>query len=111
MVRFRATGYGRRPRWIHPGMKDMHAFFSSARGKFLSFGIATGVVVSFTVTLIVVIWEWLENPGGIFHDENGTNWGFVLDTAISWLVPTFIYVAVIASIAHLVGPAIRRRRS
>lgn len=74
------------------------------------FGIATGAVMSFAVTLIVVVWEWLENPGGIFHNENGTNWGFVLDTAISWFVPTFMYVAVIASIAHLLWWAVRKRR-
>lgn len=91
-------------------MKYMHVLISSARGNFLWFGIATGAVLSFAVTLVVVVWEWLENPGGIFHNENGTNWGFVLDTAISWFVPTFIHVAVIASIAHLLWSAIRKRR-
>ena len=74
------------------------------------FGIATGAVMSFVVTLIVVVWEWLENPGGIFHNENETNWGFVIDTAISWFVPTFIHFAVIASIGHLLWSAIRKRR-
>ena len=83
---------------------------SETRASFLWFGITTGALVSAIVTLIVVIWEWLENPGGIFHDENGTNWGFVLDTATSWLVPTFIYVAVIAAISHLAWSAIGRRR-
>ena len=55
-------------------------------------GMQSAAVMFFTVTLIVVVWEWLENPGGIFHNENGINWGFVLDTAISWLVPIFVYV-------------------
>ena len=73
------------------------------------FGIAAGAVVSFTVTLIIVVWEWLENPGGIFHDENGTNWNFILDTAISWFVPTFIFVGIIASAAHLLWSLIRNR--
>jgi hypothetical protein len=92
-------------------MKDMRIFFSSTRAAFFRFGIAAGVVVSFAVTLIVVIWEWLENPGGIFHNDNGTNWEFVLDTAISWFVPTFVHVAVIASIAHLLWSAFRRYRN
>ena len=64
-------------------------------------GPATGVVVSSAVTLFVVTWEWLENPGGIFRGEGGTNWGFVLDTAISWFVPTLIYAALVASGFHI----------
>ena len=91
-------------------MKDMRIFFSSKRAAFLWFGVAAGAAVSLAITIIVVVWEWLENPGGIFHNEDGTNWGFVLDTAVSWFVPTFIHVAVIASIVHLVWSAIRRRR-
>ena len=79
--------------------------------NFWVFGIVSGAFLSTTVTLIAVVWEWLENPGGIFHTANGTNWGFVFDTAISWLVPTFIYVAVFASILHLGWSAIRRRRN
>lgn len=73
-------------------------------------GLAVGALVSATVTVIVVVWEWLENPGGIFRSANGTNWGFVYDTAISWLVPTFIYVAVIASVLHLVWFGVGRHR-
>ncbi len=60
----------------------------------------TAFVVSIVLTLIIVIWEWLENPGGIFHDQQGTNWHFVYDTAISWFVPTFIYVAIISAVLY-----------
>lgn len=83
---------------------------SRIKATFWSFGIATGTLISAAVTLIMVVWEWLEKPGGIFRNETETNWGFVLDTAISWLVPTFIYAAVIASVAHLAWSAITRRR-
>lgn len=62
---------------------------------------ATGALVSAIVTVIVVIWEWIENPGGIFHSELGTNWQFVSDTAISWFVPTLVYVTVIVSVSQL----------
>ena len=73
-------------------------------------GLAAGAVVSSIVTVIVVIWEWRENPGGIFHSETGTNWEFVVDTAVSWFVPTFVYVAFIASGLHLAWSAVRKRR-
>jgi hypothetical protein len=73
-------------------------------------GLAVGAAVSAAVTLVITIWEWLENPGGIFHDETGTRWNFVVDTAVSWFVPTFIYVAVIASALHLAWIAARTLR-
>ena len=78
--------------------------------KFWWLGIAAGAAVSSAVTVIVVIWEWIENPGGIFHSEVGTNWEFVLDTAISWFVPTFVYVAIFASVSHLAWSVVRKRR-
>lgn len=74
-------------------------------------GLAVGAAVSASVTVIVVLWEWLENPGGIFHGETGTNWQFVFDTAISWFIPTFVYVTVIASVSHLAWSVVRRYRS
>jgi hypothetical protein len=73
-------------------------------------GLAVGAIVSSSVTVIVVVWEWLENPGGIFHSEVGTNWEFVFDTAISWFIPTFIYATIIASVLHLAGSFIEQRR-
>ena len=64
-------------------------------------GPVTGALVSATVTIVVVIWELIENPGGIFRSEFGTNWQFVYETAISWFVPTLVYVAVIVSVSQL----------
>jgi hypothetical protein len=70
-------------------------------------GLAAGAAISSTVTVIIVIWEWLENPGGIFRNELGTNWNFVFDTAISWLVPTFVYSALVASGLHIAWSVVR----
>jgi hypothetical protein len=67
-----------------------------------------GALIAAGVTVIMVIWEWLENPGGIFRSENGTNWGFVFDTATSWFIPTFIYAAVVAFVAYSAWLALRR---
>jgi len=73
-------------------------------------GPATGVFLSVTVTVIVVIWELIENPGGIFRSELGTSWQFVSDTAISWFVPTFVYVTVIVSVSHLAWHFVKKNR-
>tara|TARA_R100001143_G_scaffold31270_1_gene30449 strand:- start:20432 stop:20716 length:285 start_codon:yes stop_codon:yes gene_type:complete len=83
--------------------------------KFWLFGPIMGVISASIAALIFTVWDWLENPGGIFRDANGTNWNFVYDTAVSWFVPTFITVAIIASAGHILFSvvllAIRRRLS
>jgi len=79
----------------------MRSVFKVCAKRFWSFGIGIGTSVSLAVTVFVTSWEWIANPGGIFRDANGTNWQFVYDTAISWLIPTFLYTAVAASIVHL----------
>ena len=77
------------------------------RSHFIFFGLASGAVIAIPLTLIMCVWEWIENPGGIFHGPGGTNWSFVFDTAMSWFVPTFLYVAVIASVLHLLHTGVR----
>ncbi len=64
-------------------------------------GVVVGTTVSITVTLIVTVWEWIENPGGIFRGSQGTNWNFIADTALSWITPTFFYATSIAYAAIL----------
>lgn len=77
--------------------------------QFFSFSLYTGFSVAFLLTLIITLWEWLENPSGIFHNQNGTNWRFVFDTSISWFIPTFINVVLIAAAGHLLFSFIKRR--
>ena len=71
------------------------------KSKFFFTGLLFGAAVALSVTLVICVWEWLENPGGIFRGDDGTNWGFVFDTAISWLVPTFLYAVLIAWLVEL----------
>lgn len=79
--------------------------------RFLLFGMVAGAIVSAVITLIVVLWEWLENPGGIFRNDQGTNWQFMFDTTISWFVPVFFCTAIVALIARLAWSAIRHQRN
>lgn len=72
----------------------------AALGRSLRFGLLFGLLLSVTVAAVMCVWEWLENPGGIFHDADGTNWGFVYDTATSWFVPTVSPSVVLATVAH-----------
>jgi len=70
--------------------------------KLWLFGPTMGILFASLSALIFTVWDWLENPGGIFRDSSGTNWNFVYDTAASWFLPTFLDVTVIASAGHIV---------
>lgn len=74
------------------------------------FGLVAGACIATLVTAVVTTWEWLENPGGIFHDASGTNWRFIMATATSWLIPTFMYAAVVAAAVRLLWGFIHGRR-
>ena len=71
------------------------------RNYFAEFGLALAAAVAILVAILASVWEWIENPGGIFHNSEGTNWQFVFETAWSWWIPTFVYTVVLASLAHL----------
>ena len=78
--------------------------------RFWLFGLAAGAAIATLVTVIMCAWEWLENPGGIFRDASGTNWNFVYDTALSWFLPVFGWVAVIAALTHLAWSRLQKYR-
>ena len=92
-------------------MRIIRTSLMMIRTRFWVFGVAAGALVSTAVTLIIVTWEWLENPGGVFRNESTTNWPFIVDTAISWFVPLFIYTAIVASFARLAWSVFMSRRS
>lgn len=49
----------------------------------------------------VTLWDWVQNPAGIFRGPEGTNWQFVVDTALSWFLPTFLVVAIVGALLHM----------
>jgi len=59
-------------------------------------GVAIGVFVGLVVAFIMTFLDWRLNPGGIFHNAQGTNWTVVADTAISWFAPMSIIVSATA---------------
>jgi hypothetical protein len=69
--------------------------------NFIVFGLLTGTAFACIVTLSVTTWEVIQNPGGIFRGPEGMNWGFIRDTAVSWLLPTFTDAVIVASVGHL----------
>ena len=46
-----------------------------------------GIVVGLIVALGMTYVDWRHNPQGLFHNEDGTHWRVVIETAISWFVP------------------------
>jgi H+/Cl- antiporter ClcA len=65
-------------------------------------GLAAGLLVAAAMTIL----DWRANPSGLFHDESGTNWLIVGETALSWFWPValaalLITVAVYAALTVL----------
>ena len=87
-------------------MRDAIELFMNLR-KSIKFALLTGTLVSVLVTLTVTVWEWIENPGGIFHGTEGTNWNFVFETALSWLVPTLVWATIVVFAFHVLASAMR----
>ncbi|MEQ8407778.1 MAG: hypothetical protein RKH07_05840 [Gammaproteobacteria bacterium] len=79
------------------------AFKSNWRAQLISsWLIATKVAfcIALFLTLLFTGWDWLANPSGIFHDDTGTNWRFVYDTAESWFLPAFFSSFVTIALIH-----------
>ena len=70
----------------------------------LFFSVASSLVVAFLVGAGFAVYDWRLNPGGIFRGPEGTNWQFMYETTVSWLVPTFLsLLPVTIGIAWLIG--------
>jgi len=59
-----------------------------------------GVVVGLAIAAFMTFLDWRTNPGGIFHGADSTNWSVVMETAISWFVPTAGVVGVLSALRH-----------
>lgn len=57
-------------------------------------GIVAGLLVAVTMTAL----DWRLNPGGIFHNETGTSWRIVFETAYSWFLPVTMAVSTVLAV-------------
>ncbi|MBW3139204.1 hypothetical protein [Ferrimonas balearica] len=57
-------------------------------GRAMMLGASVGILLACGLALLMALWDWWENPGGIFRSDRGTQWHFVWDTFISWFAPT-----------------------
>ena len=59
-------------------------------------GLTTGLLVSIPMTIS----DWRLNPSGLFHNEQGTDWAIVTETAFSWFWPVALVALVATVIIH-----------
>ncbi|MBC3767117.1 hypothetical protein [Neptunicella marina] len=64
-------------------------------GFYLKNSLIKSVIVSVLIAAVVTLLEWFNNPSGIFHDNNGTHWSFVMDTFSSWWWPLMLCLVLI----------------
>ncbi len=57
----------------------------------------------------MTIADWWLNPAGIFHDERGTDWAVVFETAGSWFWPVFLATFLLAVVIHILVSRVRNR--
>lgn len=76
--------------------------------RFAATTLGGAALLALLLALINTVWDWLENPGGIFRGPDGTDWSIVAETAWSWLGPSFLYGWLLFALAWLTGAAARR---
>jgi hypothetical protein len=55
--------------------------------------------------------DWRLNPAGLFHDATGTDWGVVLETAMSWFLPVTAVATPLFAAALFLIARVRARGS
>jgi len=65
--------------------------------KQAALAVGAGVVLGCIVATVMAIADWRLNPGGIFHDSQGTNWDVVMETALSWFLPVASASCIVAA--------------
>ena len=58
-------------------------------------GLLVAIGIAFLVALIPTTIDWYGNPGQIFRDQTGTQWGVVVETWFSWFWPLALVLSLI----------------
>ena len=68
-------------------------------------GLVLGLVASLVLAIAMTFADWRLNPGGIFRNDQGTDWAIVGETLVSWFVPTIPAAVILsAAVVYLVLP-------
>lgn len=60
---------------------------SAMNRRALTRGTLIGIAVGAAVGLVMTTVDYVQNPAGVFHNEQGVHWGNVAETWVSWFVP------------------------
>lgn len=70
------------------------------RTRSLVIGATIGFVVGLLVSISMTIADWRINPSGLFHNQHGTDWAIVFETAFSWFWPVSLTAFLLAVVIH-----------
>ena len=73
--------------------------------------VVIGVLIGLVVSSVMTFMDWRLNPAGIFHNEAGTDWEVVTETALSWLWPVALATCLTAAVGLYAVAWIRSGRS
>jgi hypothetical protein len=79
----------------HPGSSE-----KAMRVRSWLIGVIIGVVTGLIVAVPMTIRDWRLNPSNLFHNEQGTDWAVVIDTALSWFWPVGLAALITTVIVH-----------
>ena len=63
-------------------------------------GTIVGLLAGLVVSAVMTFADWRLNPAGIFHNEQGTDWATVMETALSWFWPAALIALVVSVTLH-----------
>jgi hypothetical protein len=63
-------------------------------------GTVIGGIAGLAAAIPMTISDWRVNPAGLFHDQHGTNWAVVTETAFSWFWPVALIALVTTVVIH-----------
>ncbi len=79
------------------------------RARSWYFGAIVGLLTGFLVSVSMTFADWRLNPSGIFHNEQGTDWAIVTETALSWFWPVALVSVVATAFIHAWISSVRAR--